>query len=106
MGVVFKTKKQGLLDYGDLIARHGRLVRERWIEGKTVEDASILEAPELGPIADTAAPFELISRIRPLPLTVGSLISLVGAALLPMIVLATLEIPLTTILKSVLTKLL
>jgi hypothetical protein len=102
LGLMLSTKKQGLLDYGDLIGRHGRLVRERWIDGKTIVDAPILDAPELGPIADTATAYELITKIRPLPLTMGSLMPLVGAAVLPMVVLAALDLPLKTILKSIL----
>lgn len=102
LGLMRRTKKQGLLDYGDLIGRHGRLVRERWIDGKQVADAPILDAPELGPIADTAAPYELISKVRPLPLSMGSLIPLVGAAVLPMVVLAAMDLPLKTVLKTVL----
>ncbi|MEF8720542.1 MAG: hypothetical protein V5B35_10535 [Candidatus Accumulibacter necessarius] len=102
LGLMLRTKKQGLLDYGDLIGRHGRLVRERWIDGKQVADAPILDAPELGPIADTAAPYELISKVRPLPLSMGSLIPLVGAAVLPMVVLAAMDLPLKTVLKTVL----
>lgn len=102
LGLMLKTKKQGLLDYGDLIARHGRLVRERWIEGKPVADTPILEAPELGPIADTAIPFELISKMRPLPLSMGSFMPLFGAAVLPMIVLAAMEFPIKTVLKTAL----
>ena len=71
LGLMLRTKKQGLLDYGDLIGRHGRLVRERWIDGKQVADAPILDAPELGPIADTAAPYELICENPPLALDHG-----------------------------------
>lgn len=102
LGLMLSTKKQGLLDYGDLIGRHGRLVRERWIDGKQVANDPILDAPELGPIADTAAPYELIAKIRPLPLTMGSLIPLVGAAVLPMVILAALDLPLKTVLKTIL----
>ncbi len=102
LGLMLRTKKQAMLDYGDLIGRHGRLVREKWIDGKPAVDDPILDAPELGPIADTAAPYELIAKIRPLPLTMGSLIPLVGAALLPMIVLAAIDLPLKTVLKSIL----
>lgn len=101
LGLMLSTKKQGLLDYGDLIGRHGRLVKERWIDGKQVANDPILDAPELGPIADTAAPYELIAKIRPLPLTMGSLIPLVGAALLPMVILAALDLPLKTVLQSI-----
>ncbi len=102
LGLMLRTKKQGLLDYGDLIGHHGRLVHEKWIDGKPAVDDPILDAPELGPVADTAAPYELISKIRPLPLTLGSLMPLVGAAMLPMIVLATLELPLKAVIKAAL----
>lgn len=102
LGLMLRTKKQGLLDYGDLIGRHGRLVRERWIDGQQVADDPILNAPELGPIADTAAPYELISKIRPLPLTIGSVTPLIGAAILPMVILAALDLPLKTVLTTVL----
>ena len=101
-GLMAQTKKQGLLDYGDLIGHHGRLVRERWINGKPIADAPILEAPELGPIADTAATYELIAKIRPMPLNMGSVVPLVGAAVLPMIVLVVLDLPLKTVLKVLL----
>ena len=96
-----RTKKLALLEYGELIGRHGRLVRERWIDGKSVGDDPILEAPELGPIADMAAPYELVSKMRPFPLNMGSLIPLLGAAALPMIVLAAVDLPLNTVLKTV-----
>jgi hypothetical protein len=102
LGLMLKTKKRALLEYGDLVGRHGRLVRERWIDGKTIVDAPILDAPELGPIADTAAAYELIAKIRPLPLTMGALMPLAGAAVMPMIVLAALDLPLKTVLKSIL----
>jgi hypothetical protein len=102
LGLMLKTKKQGLLDYGDLISGHGRLVKERWIEGKEIADEPILDAPELGPIADTAAPYELVAKIRPLPLNLGSLVPLVGAAVLPMIVLMALDLPLKSVLETVL----
>lgn len=101
-GLMLKTKKQGILDYGDLIGNHGRLVRERWIDGKPVPDTPLLDAPELGPVVDIAAPYELISRMRPLPLNKGSVFQLVGAAVLPMIIPLALELPLTNILKLLL----
>jgi len=101
LGLMMGTKKRALLEYGELIGRHGRLVRERWIDGKQVGDEPILDAPELGPVADMVAPYELISKMRPLPLNMGSLAPLLGAAALPMIVLAAVDLPLKTVLKTV-----
>ncbi len=70
-GLMLKTKKQGLLDYGDLIGRHGRLVKERWIDGKPVADDPVLDAPELGPVADMAAPYELNQENPPIAVKYG-----------------------------------
>ena len=69
---------------------------------KRIAGLELSLVPKLGPIADTAAPYELITKIRPVPLNMGSLAPLVGAAVLPMIVLMALDLPLKTVLKTVL----
>lgn len=101
LGLMMRTKKQALLEYGELIGQHGRLIRERWIDGKSVGNESILDNPEPGQIADMVAPYELISKMRPLPLNMGAMLPLIGAAILPMIVLAAVDLPLKTVLKAV-----
>ena len=100
MGVMMQVKKEALRQYGELIARHGRLVHERWIAGKDVPDDPLLDAPELGPVADITAPYELISAMRPVPLTLDSLLPLVIAAIAPMLVLASLRMPIQEVLKG------
>ena len=100
-GLMMRTKKQALLEYGELIGQHGRLIRERWIDGKSAGNESILDTPEPGQIADMVAPYELISKMRPSPLSMGAMAPLIGAAILPMIVLAAVDLPLKTVLKAV-----
>ena len=74
----------------------------RWIEKKEVPEQPLLDAPELGPVADIVAPYELISAMRPLPLTLPSLLPLLAAALVPMIVLASIQMPIQAVLKGLL----
>jgi hypothetical protein len=100
-GLMMRTKKEGLLEYGELIGQHGRLIRERWVDKKSAGNESILDNPEPGQIADMVAPYELISKMRPLPLNLGAMAPLIGAAILPMIVLAAVDLPLKTVLKAV-----
>lgn len=100
-GLMMRTKKQALLEYGELIGQHGRLIRERWVDKKSAGNESILDNPEPGQIADMVAPYELISKMRPLPLNLGAMAPLIGAAILPMIVLAAVDLPLKTVLKAV-----
>jgi hypothetical protein len=105
-GCLKRAKRQALLDYGALVGRHGRLVRERWIEGKQIEDDALLNAPELGPVADTQAAYDAVSRMRTVPLGKGSILPLALAAAAPMLVVVAMEVPLKTILLGILKALL
>jgi hypothetical protein len=87
-------KRESLLTYGALVGRHGRLVRERWIRGKPVEDDGLLEAPELGPVADTLTLYEAVAKIRPVPIGRQAVLTVAAAALIPMIAVVTIKIPL------------
>jgi hypothetical protein len=88
-----RAKKQALLDYGALVGRHGRLVHDRWIEGKNVGDDALLAAPELGPVADTAAVYDAVKAMRTLPVGKAAVIPLAVAAVAPMIAVLALQVP-------------
>jgi hypothetical protein len=90
-----RARKQALFDYGALVGEHGRRVRRRWILREPVEDAeSLLAAPELGPVADTVSLYEAVGRMRTVPIGKQAIASVVVAAVIPMIVVATIRIPL------------
>ena len=74
----------------------------RWVEGKTVEDDAILDAPEIGPAADVATLYELATRMRTLPIGLQPWLAVVVPAVLPLVPVATMEIPLKEILSKVL----
>jgi hypothetical protein len=106
IGPLFRAKRQALLDYGALVGHHGRLVRERWIEEKEVQDDAILNAPELGPVADTTSLYEAVKRMRIVPLGKSSVMPLVLAAGLPVIVVLAIQVPVKQILQMLLKTLL
>ena len=97
-----RTRLRGRFEYGTLAGRHVRGLHQRWIEGKTVEDDAILDAPEIGPAADVATLYELATRMRTLPLGLQPWLVVVIPAVLPLLPVATLEIPLKEILTKVL----
>jgi hypothetical protein len=88
-----QLKRRSLLAYGALVGTHGWLVHKRWIQGEPVEDKGLLEAPELGPVADTITMYEAVKRIKPVPLGKQSLIAVVIPALLPMIPVLAIKVP-------------
>ena len=100
LGLLSRTRKQALLDYGALIGRHGRLVRERWIEERDIGDDAILNAPELGPVADTTSLYEAVTRMRALPCGKKALMPLLFAAVLPMTAVLAIQLPFKDILKT------
>ncbi len=97
-----RTRRKALLDYGALVSQHGRSVRERWIDKRNVTDNAVLEAPELGPVADVAAMYESVKEMRTIPLAKSSVAPLVLAAAAPMLAVLAIEIPIADLLKTVL----
>jgi hypothetical protein len=86
-------KRESLLAYGALVGRHGRLVHQRWVRGKSVEDSGLLSAPELGSVADTLTLYEAVARLRPVPIGRFAVITVVAAAILPMLPVVAFQIP-------------
>jgi hypothetical protein len=99
-GVLRRAKRQALLDYGALVGEHGRLVRERWVEQRPVTEDAVLNAPELGPVADTVTLYATVKSMRTVPLGKVSVAPLVLAAAIPMIVVLAIEVPVTEILRT------
>lgn len=106
MRSLLHLKRQGLLEYGALVGRHGRLVRRRWIAQEPVAESPLLQAAELGPVIDTVSMYEVVAGIRPLPIGKRSVLAIVLPALLPMIPVFAIQIPVKEMLLKLLKALL
>lgn len=98
VGTLGRAKKQALLDYGALVARHGGDVHRKWILGEPPCDEALLSAPELGPVADTAALYQAVQAMRTVPLGKSALLALALPMLAPFIGVLALQIPLKQLL--------
>lgn len=94
-------RRQALRDYGALVGLHGRLVRQRWILGERLADAEILEAPELGPIADTAAIYDAVRSTRATPVNLPALLKILVPLLIPALIGISTQIPLRQLLLKI-----
>jgi hypothetical protein len=99
-GPLGRAKKQGLLDYGALIARHGAAVRRKWILGDAKADEPLLSAPEIGPVADTVSLYEAVQRMRPVLLGKSAILAIAVPVLIPFIGVLALQIPLKELLQG------
>ena len=101
-GPLGRAKKQALLDYGALVARHGAGVRRKWILGAPKEDEPLLSAPEIGPVADTLSLYDAVQRMRPIPLGKAAILAIAVPVLIPFIGVLALQIPLKALLQGLL----
>jgi len=84
--------------YSALVGEQGRLVHRRWILREAIDDTPILDAPEIGPVADAAAMYDAVKRMRVVPVGKGAIVKILVPIVLPMIVVAALQIPLKDLL--------
>ena len=83
-----------------LVWRHDRSFDEKWIQAPATNQARLLGCPDVSSLADIAAAFEHIERMRIVPLNHQAVIVLFLAALVPMLPFVASSIPLTDILKD------
>ncbi|MEZ4331689.1 MAG: hypothetical protein R3F35_08030 [Myxococcota bacterium] len=100
--VLAGVKRRAELEYGALVAEHGRLVRRRWIEHARVEDEAILSAPEIGPVADTLPIFESVRKMHVVPIGRRSLAAILLPAALPQLAVIGIEVPVKELLLGLL----
>jgi hypothetical protein len=93
-----RTRKKAVRAYSALVGRQGELVHRRWIEGRAVAAEPILEAPEIGPVADAAAMYEAVVKMRRVPVGKASVIGVLLPLALPLLVVAALQVPLKDLL--------
>ncbi len=101
-GRLRRAKRAALLEYGALVAEHGRTVHRRWIEKGPVEDDALLCAPEIGPVADVQAIYEAVQKIRPLPIGKSTLFAVLVPALIPVLIVVSLQVPIGQMLLQIL----
>ena len=100
-GPLAAAKRRALLDYGALVGKHGRLVRERWILGQTPADDGLLQAAEIGPVADTLAVYDAVRRMQAVPFGKSTLLGIAVPTLIPIVVLLSTQVPIKEVLKKI-----
>ena len=100
-GPLAAARRRALLEYGALVGKHGRLVRQRWILGEAPADDALLQAAEIGPVADTLAVYEAVGRMQAVPFGKSTLLGIAVPTLIPIIVLLSTQVPIKEVLKKI-----
>jgi hypothetical protein len=93
-----KVRAKAIAEYSVLVGKQGRLVHRRWVEGEQGGDEPILDAPEIGPVADAAAIYEAVKNMRRIPIGKMSIATIIVPLAIPLLLVAALQIPLKELL--------
>ncbi|WP_052808385.1 hypothetical protein [Methyloterricola oryzae] len=99
------AKRRAVLEYGALIGEHGRLVHRRWIQREPVDESPLLDAPELGPVADTLSLYEAVTKMRTAPLGKTAITAIALPAGIPLLALFAIVVPIKDMLLKILSSL-
>jgi hypothetical protein len=100
--VLTATKRAALPSYAALVARQGREVHRAWIDGRREAEAPLLEPAGVGTIADAATMYEAVRSMRSLPIGKASIAGILVPIIVPMFVVAALQIPVKELLLKLL----
>jgi hypothetical protein len=103
--VLKKLKRRGLGLYGALITRHNLAFEAKWCgtagAGPAEPAEQALGSPDISSLADIAASYEQVKKIKALPVTKESILPLLAAAVLPMAAVAATRVPFKEIVHAV-----
>jgi hypothetical protein len=100
-----RLRRQGILDYGTLGQIHSTDFHRKWVLNRKDQQEDFLTAPEISTLTDYATSYENVEKLQPFPLDKGALMALVLAVAIPLFPVVLAEIPLATVLKSLLSAL-
>jgi hypothetical protein len=96
-----QLKRQGLLEYGVLASRYTGQFHRKWVGAPETEEP-ILGTADIQSLADLGTSFEMVRKMRAVPLELRDLISIALPAIVPAIPLLATVMPVSQIVKTLL----
>jgi hypothetical protein len=100
-GILIKTRRVGLRQYGTLATTYTGLFQKRWIWHENPDNEPLLGTGDIQSLADLGNSYSFVLKMTPLPVDLRTLLQLVVASLLPLAPLLLTVMPLESILKLV-----
>ncbi len=92
---LYHLKETGLFEYGAFASAYTRDFAQKWIKGST--EGSPLGTPDIQSLSDLSNSFQIIRKMRIIPMDLKNFILLLAAAVGPMVPLVLMSFPLETI---------
>ena len=70
--------------------------------GEPLDAPPLLEAPEIGPVADAVALYEAVANMRPVPIGKSAVLAVALPAAIPLLALFAIEVPIKELLMKIL----
>jgi hypothetical protein len=77
------VRQHGLLEYGALATKYVRAFDDKWLRQGRPPDEPLLGSADVQSLADLSNSFEVIGRMRYLPMSLSQFLALVGLTALP-----------------------
>jgi hypothetical protein len=102
MPALLALKQGGLMEYGTLGSEYTQAFQQRWVRKTEPPEGPLLGTGDIQSLADLAGSFEIIRKMKVLPVELSDFIGFVLPGLIPALPLAAIVMPLGEILKVLL----
>jgi hypothetical protein len=99
---LFGLKQDGLRRYGTLASQYTQLFDGKWADGISTSDEPLLGTEDIQSLADLGNSYELIRKMRAVPIAWSDFISMALPGVIPALPLAATAMPVSEILKGIL----
>jgi hypothetical protein len=100
-GILLKTKRIGLHQYGTLATTYTGLFHKKWIWHHNPDNDALLGTGDIQSLADLGNSYSFVEKMTPLPVDIRTVLHLIVASLLPLAPLLLTVMPLKSVLKLI-----
>jgi len=99
--VLVALKHRSLQEYGALASRYTQLFQRKWIDHRDTTDEPLLGSADIQSLADLSTSYDLVRKMRAVPIELSDFIAIALAAVVPGLPLLATVMPVSDILKGV-----
>jgi hypothetical protein len=99
---LFRLKQDGLRRYGTLATRYTQLFDSKWVDGINTSEDPLLGTADIQSLADLGDSYELIRKMRVVPIELSDFVAMALPGVIPALPLAATVMPISEILKGIL----